>query len=640
MKKETKNETKAKPNDNYVYQEGQILSAIKNCLTKYSGDVEITDNFMFNMKDTVNTITLYSASKFVTGDTDELGNKKYFFNVLNPMCDNASKNIDIDRKNIEIRAEKVADRIPAMLYNNELKNWMEKTHFGLLLNDIVWSLPRDGSVILKKKKDGSVGQVELRYGKMDPAVNSERGSFDISSSFFIEPHVMDLKQFDEMRTTKWNQVAIDEVTSRVMAKMASGPTYVPDIRVQECYMLLPNNLFKQGAKGYDNYLIFALINDEDDIISLGLERVLYYAKGVKPQYKKVDYRTIVGRALGFGLMEAGFDAQERFNEMQNQLASSMRSTTKTNYQTRDKNVARNILTDTLDGEVITVQDDLRIVPNEKRDLGSFNTAMSAWMENLRMNAQANEVLTGETMPSDTPYRTVQQLSVAGGKFFDLVRENLSLFLNEVITDWILPDFEKELKKKKEIDLIGADLWQELVEREANRKLDEAIIKYIRANKKSPTQEEIDTTRERLINTASKDIFLNIKEDFFDFKKYLYIDISGERSNVQRQTESLINALTMIVQNPASLQDPTIWKVFSAILENTGIGLDMVNKTPQPEPQAGATNGTTNGITNGITTETSNGIASANIPSMAEAARNLSMAPGGTESTQINNQITE
>jgi hypothetical protein len=609
-------------NKPYVFQEASVINAIKNCITKYSGEVKITDNYFFNMKKTVNLITLYSANKFESGDTDENGNKKYFFNVLNPLCDNAAKNIDIDRKNIEIKPKKTSDRIQAQIYNTELSNYMEHKKFGLLLNDIITSLPRDGSVVLEKELDGSIAQTELRYVLMDPAVSNKKGNYDIQSSFYLKPVIVDIQEFDEMATRGWNQEAVDAIRTRIMTTLSQGPTQVPDIKIYKCYMILPNSLFEEGATGYDNYLILCTING-NDTLSLGIEKVLYFAKGVKLKAKKVDYRTIVGRALGLGLMEAGFDAQERFNEMQNQLAQTMRNISKTNWQTRDKNVAANILTDTLDGDVIKLNSELTLVPNEKRDLASFNANMQQWMENLRMNAQANEVLTGETMPSDTPYRTVQQLSVAAGKFFDLVRENLALFLNDVITEWIIPDFEKELKKKDYIMVnYTSDIWRELVAREVEARLDKAVLAYARAKKKFPTNEEINIERQRLIDTASKDFMLNIDDNFFDFDKYLFIDISGEKSNIQRQTESLINALTMIVQNPAALTNPIIWKVFSAILENTGVSLDIVNNqippaTPTSEntPNAGAT-----------------------VPTAAESARNLSMAPGGTESVQMNNQI--
>jgi hypothetical protein len=36
---------------------------------------------------------------------------------------------------------------------------------------------------------------------------------------------------------------------------------VPEIRVMESYMRLPNNLFIKGAKGSDNYLVYCTMND-------------------------------------------------------------------------------------------------------------------------------------------------------------------------------------------------------------------------------------------------------------------------------------------------------------------------------------------------------------------------------------------
>jgi hypothetical protein len=149
------------------------------------------------MPRTINKITLYTASKFETGDSDLLKNKKYFFNVVNPMCDNASKNIDVDTKDVNVRAEKVEYRVNSMVYNDYLKQWMKKENFGSFLNDVIDTLPKYGSIVAKKEKDG-IKLLELRHLYIDPSVSSKKGYYNLNSSYIIEPHVMSIDDFQKM----------------------------------------------------------------------------------------------------------------------------------------------------------------------------------------------------------------------------------------------------------------------------------------------------------------------------------------------------------------------------------------------------------------------------------------------------------
>lgn len=601
-------------------KEQQIINAFKNCIERYQKNVVLFDGFEFNMPETIEKIELYQASKFESGDEDSLGYKKYFMNILNPMVENAAKNIDIDRSNIVVRPDKVKYRIPAMVYNDKLKWYMEKIGFGTTLNDIILNAPAYGSVVLKKVK-GEIKEVPLLDLMFDPAVSNIKKKFDINSNFVIEQHFMDIGEVDAMKW-KWIKSSIDAIDERVYKIMAQGPSQVPNIRVLEGYAVLPNNMFKANATGYDDYLVYFTYDSDEESNPLGLYKVLYYQAGVKPPYKKFDYKTLRGRALGRGLIEAGFDVQERVNELENSVASHMRTQSKTTYQTRDKNIAENLLTDTLDGEILKVNSEISLVPTEKRDMADFNAERNYLEQINRSNSNAPEVLTGDTMPSDTPFRTVQQLSVSGGKFFDMVRENMSLFLNEVFTEWLLPQFEKEILSTNEIDLMDMDLWMELAQYEVQSRIEEGVFRMFKSTGNLPTQQDIEKVRQDLLKKVSKNPMLSIDDKFFKFDKNLYIDISGERSKVQRNVESKINALTTISNNPMILQDPSVYNLFMSIMEDVGVSLDDIRKpsgldyTGKQSPQGGV-----------------------NMPQPQQAARNMSMATGGAESMQTNQDIT-
>lgn len=274
------------------------------------------------------------------------------------------------------------------------------------------------------------------------------------------------------------------------------------------------------------------------------------------------------------------------------------------FFTKDKNVEENILTGTLPGDVIKANSEIVPINLDMKDLGNYNAEEGSWMNNVRMNSNGTEVSTGNNMPSGTPWRSVQQLSQSVAKFFDLKKEDIGLFLSEILTDWILPRFEKELKKEESIMILDTDTWNEILEQSINDKISKAVQKYIIKKAKRPTQEEIDQLREKLKNNYKGNPILDIDtKGFFDFKKKVYIDVTGETKNLQQRVESRINALQAIAQNPTILENPMIWKLFAATMEDTGIMFNEFGNNKQ----------------------------NAQIPSTADAGKTLAAAPGGAES---------
>jgi len=71
-------------------------------------------------------------------------------------------------------------------------------------------------------------------------------------------------------------------------------------------------------------------------------------------------------------------------------------------------------------------------------------------------ANSYEIVRGETMPSNTPFRLGALLDVNANKLFDFLREKLSLGFKDLIQSWILPDLMKDLKAQRVIDLTNSE----------------------------------------------------------------------------------------------------------------------------------------------------------------------------------------
>jgi len=94
-----------------------------------------------------------------------------------------------------------------------------------------------------------------------------------------------------------------------------------------------------------------------------------------------------------------FNPQERWNEISNQRALSMKLASRHIYQTRDSNVESNLITDVLDGDVLKITSEITPVATEDRNLAAYNQEENSLMNIIRSNANAFETLTGESLPS-------------------------------------------------------------------------------------------------------------------------------------------------------------------------------------------------------------------------------------------------
>jgi len=299
--------------------------------------------------------------------------------------------------------------------------------------------------------------------------------------------------------------------------------------------------------------------------------LFFQEKEDKPEYKKVDLFVIEGRALGLGIIEMLFDLQVRRNEMGNQKADSMRVTSKTIFQTRDGNIDGNMLTDLLNGDIIVADQPITQIDTTERNLGAYAQEEANIKQDTRDLTYAQEIITGESLPSRTPFRLgVLQLQQAS-KIFEFIKENISMFLEEVFIEWIIPDFENDIDKDMIFEVHDSKTLKTIVEMDVNRRLNEAIKKIVLSTGMFPTQQEIDITKQALMADADKPQFVDIIKGYFkNFSKTLYIDMTGEQHNTAQEVETMTNMIQLMAQNPNIMQDPQLKDFLMAIASRTGI----------------------------------------------------------------------
>jgi len=496
-------------------------------------DLDFNPSYASSLPELINLIDLYWASKFRDSDTDPSGYKKAFLNIVNNPTEISSKMIDIDTKDIRIIAEDGQSYYPAWLFEKDLKMWMKTQNFGKLLNKIVYNYPKYGHLVAKKTKDG-VKLVPLQNLYLEPDAET---IYD--SEFIIEKHDYTHSQLKEMKD-RWNN--IDEVIKKADK---------PHIDVYE-YLI-------DGE-----YSIVADVGDGIEMYSDELD--------AKDLYKEVKWDDIPGRWLGRGVVERLFEAQIAKNQVENLFRKGLMWTSKHIWQTRDTNIASNLLTDVDDGDLLIAQSEVNPVQMEERNLHAYREADSKWDNNIAQRTFAYDVIRGERTPAGTPLGSaVLQTKMAGG-YFDLKREDLGLFLKEILLDWIIPSFKKTARKEHSLMVteFGVDDLEKLRRLIAEVNQKDAVINFINKNKRIPNSNEVEAIKAIANKQAKKVKEIKIPAGVYDNIKYkIDVVITSEQIDMASRLTSLQTMLQIIGSNPTILNDPRTKKVFYKMIDLAG-----------------------------------------------------------------------
>lgn len=527
-------------------------------------DIEIVYGLKFNAYKNFKTIEYYTSSQYLEGNRDDLGRRLPFYNVLNYRVNTAVKATDFDTKDIQLSSA-TGEYVRVMLLNKELKNWFKEVNFAKTINKMIYTRPKYGELMIKKiEKDGKldIQVVDWRNVVIDPC--------DILGGTITEIHYMKPHKLLEKKGT-WNYVeeALDGATSeRKDALGSSSEASEEGIKIYETY-----GYFKDSdvtGSEDDTYKRFKVIMTD--------QYVLWYKEITELPYKTLAWEEVPGR-IGRGVVEDGFEAQIWTNDAVVKERDIMEIASKVFWKTTDDSVEDNSLIGLDNGSIIHLQDgkDFVQVNAVPSSLPQINQIMQKWDEQYQRVSSSFDSVTGESMPSRTPFRTVAVLNEAGSSMFNLKREEFGIFMTEVIYDWVLPYLSKKINTAHilsseftadELRIIDESFGNS----QANQFLKEAVIAG-----EVVSQEEYDTISgmaKELVRQTKNVRFLEIPKDYFkDLKVKVDIVTTGENVDKAAMFESLNNIFIAYAQNAQAVKsDPVLSKLFERIVDLSGVGI--------------------------------------------------------------------
>jgi hypothetical protein len=562
--------------------EDSIFSYIRNEADDfYNGTISIVPGYSFNQYDTIKRAALYLNSKY-EDDSLYLGREKIFYNIITPPVEVATRMLNVDTKHIRLWPLNPKSSFSTYLLEKELKVWLKKSKFGKILNEIAHEAPRFGSVVLEKMKD-DVRVVDIRKLISDPTVENIKDSRFITIVSYMTP--------SELRKTGWDNV---EEAIAQFSNVETPPSFedksgslnylesTPYIKVYKRYGEVPKK-WVEGGKSEEMVRAMFIVAGVDfmdknesgePVAEQGL--VLFKSKWHKEwPFKDFHYSKIKGRWLGLGIPEMLFDLQVRMNELKNQKRIAMELSSMHLFQTPDKQIVRNVLTDLMPGDVITSKNGINPIANEERNLPAFRDEEVGYAEHADRLTFAYEAVRGEPMPASMPATNALLANQQAGSVFAFKRENFSLFLQEFFNELVLPQLLKDLTPEHIMRFTGSHEEIAKIDKMAVELHLNDYIKHELLNTKGiPTPFSIEKIKEKRLKQLQKDgdaRFIFIKEALYSDLEFEFDFVIGnEQVDPAALVQNTQAVLTALASNPQILQDPRLKILFYKYAEGLGI----------------------------------------------------------------------
>jgi hypothetical protein len=530
----------------------KIFSELNNLLFNYNnGYITIVDGLTFSQYQTLKKIEFYTNSQYLSGNKDELGRDKPFYNIVNYRVNVAVRATDLDVKDISLTSDNPRFSGLSYLMNKEVYEWMKESDFSLFLNNFGKTRARYGGVLIKKciEKEGSEEELEI---DVVPWKNVITDPINIAGGTIVEMHYMTPAELSKKKDVWDNVDEAMKLATKLRKNTQGGYSQSNNERIPVF------EIHGEFPESYDP--------DVEEADATNFKRMMFIVAGIEKQillfseeekenpYKYLTWEEVQGRGLGRGVVEESFEGQRWTNDAVIAENSAMSLSGKVIIITDSEKLGTNAITDLENGSVVKVEDGktARAMPLMPNALPQFQNQVNKWDTQVQRATNTFDAVTGETLPSGTPLGSVAIQSQQASSYFDYKREEAGIFLTEVFNDWILPFLAKKMNKAhllaaeftpEELLMIDTDFGTY----QANQQLKSKVLS---GNIVSPDEYfSLAEYYKSEIGKNTKRRFIDVPKDYLkNFEPKITVNITGELQNKDAQIKSLTFLLS-IVQDP-------------------------------------------------------------------------------------------
>lgn len=530
----------------------KISEVVKKIVSDYrETSIEILPGLTRNQYETIKKIYFYRHDKFVECSDD----KAIFWQVVSPYIPHFAKLIDLDPKDLRPKGEGDVNFYQAWILRRKFQGWVEDNNFSVDIDDLTKLMSSFGSFVWKVTKKGGKSVVE--------PCDLRNLAFDATSKTIREASLVELHYLSdsEIRDKGWKNK--DKIVKNAVIDQKTGK--------KEIWEFWGNYEYKDGKFKY-YHAIGAGYGDK--------ETIAFDEDTEKDESPYYDFHLYEydGMWLRKGAYETCFPEQHRANTLVNENAQATAIASLLLLKSEDPNTQGNVLHQAISGQIITSKD-LQQIGIDNRAYTTLLNELEKIERQVQKKLMLPDIATGDNLPAGTPFRGMALMSNAYKSAFKQIRARIASGIVDVLLGRIFPELVKDWNR-------GSIL--EIAESVDDIKIyDKAIKNLVRARMYADANargEMVTPEMEMSLEQAVDDSIringrkVETSKGFFDFKYGITLDPVGETYDKAQQNDAIIQALTLVMQNPAITDIPA----YKQLLENNGITPFKITKEEQKQ----------------------------------------------------------
>lgn len=555
----------------------------------------VTTKIAFNIRVLLETLRKNYYGIFDEPNDPSTGQKKIWIPLTESIVDSIVKNIDLDTKDINIRAKRPNAIGLTSFVRSSVRNKLEEMSFGDLLDEAERFLCVDGMFVWKTyltnkngKKEIKVKRVDLLNFFIDPTASS------VQEDTTIERAVMNVEELKSMDGWENTEDVVGANVSRNDALLTGSSVALTGksdlVEVFERWGLMPKSFITGNADDKEminGHIVVSGMNGTVNRVHLIEENTETDSEGniIKP-YEECWYMKALNRWHGRGPAEKIMMLQIYLNTIMNIRINRSKIAQLGIFKIRkNSGITPQMLSKLAANGVIAVNDpsDIEQMVMQEASSASYNDEenISSWAGRV---TSAFESVTGEQLPSSTPAtNAVIQNRMAQSQFV-MVRKGVGLFLQRWLKRHFIPKLAKTLSKGDIIRMTGEiedirNFDNLMANGLVKQKVDEMV-----AQGQIPTPEQVLSEKERVkarLSANGPERFIEIMKKPEMSEYDVAIDITNEEIDKGVLVQNLMQALNIAGSIPDSGVD--VAAVIGQVFDIMGLDSSNVKKKDQSLP---------------------------------------------------------
>lgn len=576
-----------------------IFTYIGDQESAYKQNITLPGNWMWNMKEHLETSYLYINSQLKTGKNDF----KPVKNIILPILNVQHRTEDIEVKDVQIYVNDPQNYHLSFLvkkYHDDV--FVVENDMETFFDDLNISRIDYGAGLSKQLNKPCPEVVELQSIAFCDQTDILSGPIGIRH-FYSPDQLLEMKKVGWGDREKGATASVEDAIhcSEEGKREENHKNDTPGryIEVIEVHGNLPKSFSNESDTSgeYESriYIVAMYMKAGKRTGS-----ILYTAPEATMPFKVIKRDKVYNRALGRGGAEELFDPQVFTTYDMIRIQDMLDAASKTIMSTTDPVLAaRNNMRDMENLEIVerAPGTDFNQVDTFPRNLQLFNTSMAQWETHARTIGAASDAVLGESPTTNTPFKLQNAVIQQGLGLHEYRRGQYAKHLEEIYNDWIIPHIEKKITEGaqflSELSLEEMQyVMDALITNMANQKVIDMVIAGEEVNNDIINQFK-ELTRSEFRKKGNKHFVEILKGEFRGKKLKVKVSIKGKSKDLGAQTDALVNVFRQVIANPAVLQIPAIARIFNDIIQSSGLDpADFTGITKEQlqgaAPQAGNT----------------------------------------------------